>query len=249
VGTVHQPAGWWRLLHPYPAGLGGLDAAIVQSRNELAYFEQFLPGRVFYVPHGVDLEFFCPPEPSERRSQVRCLYSGKYLRDLDGLAQTVERVLASNPAVHFDLLLPRAGRDRSPALLRLARHPQVCWHADLGDEQLRQLYRNASVLLLPLLDCTANNALVEGIASGLPVVSTQVGGLPDYTRSSFADLVPLGDAAGMAAAVLRLAANPQERRDRGALARRYAEEHLSWQTIAAQTVAVYERVLATGAAR
>jgi len=81
------------------------------------------------------------------------------------------------------------------------------------------------------------------MACGLPIVSSTVGGLLDYTRESFADLLPVGDAEGMAYAILRLAGNPDERRTRGMAARRHAEENLTWENIARQTIRVYEKAL------
>jgi glycosyltransferase involved in cell wall biosynthesis len=248
IGTAHQPAGWWRLAHPYPHSIAALDALIVPASREVSYFEQYLPGRVFYIPHGIDTEFFRPPQQATE-SQIpakspRCVFSGKHLRDLDTLAEIIDRVLAINPGIGFDMILPRESRDRSnPSLIRIARHEQVCWHAKLSDEQLRELYQKATMLVLPIIDCTANNALLEAIACGLPVISNAVGGLHDYTRDSFADLLPIGDVDGFVNAILRLADDPLEQQQRSKAARSFVEQHLTWTQIARQTIEIYNKVL------
>ena len=248
VGTAHQPAGWWRLVHRYPESISALDALIVPANREVSYFEQYLPGRVYFIPHGVDTEFFRPNgkqiDFKTNANSPRCIFSGKYLRDLRTLAEVIDKVLAQNPGIKFDIILPRSHRDRhDPSLIRMASHEQVCWHADLADEQLRSLYQQASMLVLPILDSTANNALLEAIACGLPVVSNDVGGLRDYTRDTFADLLPVGDVDGLVNAILKLANDPQEREKRGKAARSFTEQNLNWTQIAKRTMEVYGKVL------
>ncbi len=145
-------------------------------------------------------------------------------------------------AIAFDLIVPNDGR-QDPSFLRIARHEQVFWHSGISDLQLRDIYQQASMLVLPLIDCTANNALIEAIACGLPVISNQVGGLPDYTRDSFADLFPVGDVEGMTQAILKLADDLQEREKRSQAARLFAQENLGWDKIAAQTLEIYHKVM------
>ncbi len=244
IGTVHQPSGWWRLCHGYPETVSALDAIIVVGRDEVAYFEQYLPGRVFYIPHGVDTEFFCPGADRQPQRTARFLFSGKHLRDLDTLSGIVDCVLEENACIEFDILLPKSSRNRhSPTFIRLARHPQVHWHANLSDLELRELYRSATALLLPFLDCTANNALLEGLACGLPVISNDIGNLKAYTDPAFAHLFSVGDIEGMSRAVIELAKNPGRSAHQGNLAREFTEKTLSWRSIAERTVDVYNKVL------
>ncbi|MFH7027674.1 MAG: glycosyltransferase family 4 protein [Heteroscytonema crispum UTEX LB 1556] len=246
VGTAHQSAGVWRLMHNYEDSVAGLDALIVPASREVSYFEKYLPGRVFFIPHGVDTDFFKPKfeiaDSSENDKYPRCVFSGIWLRDIHTLAEVIDKVIAENPRVRFDMIVPKHKRD-NPAFFRIARHEQVTWHAGVSDEQLRAIYQQASLLLLPILDSTANNALLEAISCGLPVVSNSVGGLLDYTTSDFADLLPVGDKDGMAEAVMKLIDNPQERKKKGVAARSFVEKNLSWDKIAAQTLDVYSKVL------
>jgi glycosyltransferase involved in cell wall biosynthesis len=245
VGTAHQPLSWWRLWHRHPNNISKLDGLIVPASREVAYFEEYLPGKVYFILHGVDINFFKPSAEKIDSDVPRCIFSGRWLRDTETLAYVVDRVLAKNPKIQFDIILPYNSRTYGDSsLLKMARHDRVCWHAGLSDKELLKIYQRASMLVLPLLDCTANNALLEAIACGLPVISNNVGGLPDYTRDSFADLLPVGDVEGMTDAILKLADDPQEIQRRSLEARSFAEQNLNWEKIAIQTLEVYEKVLA-----
>lgn len=245
IGTVHQPSGLWRLGRHNPEAISVLDALIVLSHQEVEYFNQYLPNKVHFIPHGVDLNFFSPAtEPGEilQTDGPRCIFCGSWLRDLKTLSDIIDTLVVKEPNLKFDLVVPISKRHH-PDFYKIARHPQVSWHAGISDHQLKDLYRQASVILLPLLDCTANNALLEAIACGVPVVSNEVGGVPDYTRPSFADLLPVGDVHGMTEAILHLIEDKVYQTQRGRAARSFAEQHLGWDKIAEKTVSVYRKAL------
>lgn len=240
VGTVHQPSSWWKTTHPHPESIEALDAVIVLSSSDKQYFEKYLPGKVHFVPHGVDIEYFKPADNANAlKSLPRCVLSGTWLRDLETLAKVIDAVLIVDQSIQFDLIIPLSKRN-NPHLHRISRHNQVNWHSNLSDEELRKLYQTATLLFLPLLDCTANNGLLEGIACGLPIVSNNVGGMPDYTEPSFADLLPVGDVQGLVNAILRLVNSPEMCNERGSLARNFAEDNLNWYKIASQMGEIYK---------
>jgi len=244
IGTAHQPVSWWRLIHPHPESVRSLDALIVPASREVSYFEQFLPGRVYFIPHGVDTHFF-RPLPEEKISfsaAPRCVFSGTWLRDIQTLTKVIDKVLVQNPGIQFDILVPRMKRDE--VLFHwIARHEQVSWHSGVSDEQLRNIYQQASLLVLPIIDCTANNAVLEAMSCGLPIISNRVGGLLDYTNSSFADLFEVGDVSGMATAILNLVDNMEEKKRRSQFARIHAEQNFGWEVIAEATFNLYLDVL------
>jgi glycogen synthase len=99
------------------------------------------------------------------------------------------------------------------------------------------------VLALPSAYEEMGSVLVEAMATGLPVVASRVGGIPDVVEDGVTGLlVPPGDVDALAAALDRLVADPalRERMCRAAKERaaRYA-----WPDLAAQVRAVYEALL------
>ncbi len=243
VGTVHQTAAWWGRDEVQRGCLGLLDAVVVTSRADADCWEARAPGRVHYVPRGVDSAFFHPQAPPIPSEAPRCLAVGDWCRDFEVLGEVIERVHARRPGTGFDLVIPEAKRAH-PALERLAGHPAVTWHAKVPDEGLRGLYRRATVFLLPLLSCTNNNALLEAMACGAPCVLTDVGGARDYAGGGEAVLVPPGSGDAFAGAVLSLLDDPRRAAELGRRARRRVELEFGWPLIAEQTLDVYRAAAA-----
>ena len=117
--------------------------------------------------------------------------------------------------------------------------PNVEHHRGVSDEQLVRLYQQAHLLLLPLLETTANNALLEGIACGLPVVSTALPSVP----GDEAILIDRNDPDALTEAVLRLRRDPEQRARRAQRARLRAES-LAWPRIAPRFDQLYGELLA-----
>lgn len=106
------------------------------------------------------------------------------------------------------------------------------------------LYRSADVMVNPSLADNMPISVLESLASGVPVVSTNVGGVPYLVKDGeTALLVPPGDHAAMAAAVLRLLRETVLAKNLSeaglALARQYA-----WPNVRERLLSVYQSVLA-----
>jgi glycosyltransferase involved in cell wall biosynthesis len=239
VATYHQP----------PSLLGGLvrpdvvarlDKVIVVAPEQVAFFRELVgEHRVDLVLHGVDTDFFRPPACRDMDGPLRCVSAGHWLRDWDAFRATA-RALVADP-IRFDVV----SEDR----VSFNNCPNVVCHHGLDDEGLAELYRASDVLFLPLIDATANNTLLEGMASGLPVVSSDLSGVRTYLLDDAGMLVPGNRVDGSVEALRRLLREPSLRHAMGRAARRRAEQ-LSWPKVAQRLALIYEQIaLPSGVAR
>jgi glycosyltransferase involved in cell wall biosynthesis len=183
------------------------------------------------ILHGVDSEFFRPAGSRRKAAGFRCITVGHWLREWNVL-RDIAGILTD---MTFDIVT-----DRETDFGGLA---NVCIHRGLDDVALAELYRTSDALLLPLLDSTANNALLEGIASGLPVVATDLPAVRAYLPDGCRFLVPNNAVDGFVTALRALQREVSLREAMGNNSRIRAQE-LAWPRLVREYEALYTRVLA-----
>jgi len=88
------------------------------------------------------------------------------------------------------------------------------------------------------------NVVLEAMASGLPVVATDVGGVRDFVAEGIGGaVVPPGNATALANALERYLAQPDRARAAGTHNRLKASAEFSWRGSALQLLDVYRRVI------
>lgn len=234
VLCFHQPPSWLRIFWRRNDALDGVKGMFALSSVQADYLRRLTSSPVWRIDHGVRHDFFCPGAKAESE-RGRLLVVGSWLRDFRVLHEALSLLWESHPSVEVDIVIPWKYRDYW-ALLELAQDNRVHWHAGLTAEQLRSLYQKASLLFLPLRDGTANNALVEASACGLPIVSSRVGGLAEIAPADVGEFCPPGDSAAHAEALKQWLNDPDRRKRAGASLRKFAESVLDWEIIANRAV-------------
>jgi glycosyltransferase involved in cell wall biosynthesis len=226
----HQPPAWFRLNWRRLADLESLGGIFCLASCQESYFKSVSSAPVHLIRHGVRHDFFSPPEDLSVRVGIKLLFVGQWLRDFETLANAMPRIWEKMPEVRLDCVVPRFARG-SDSIRRLAMDHRVFWHADLNDGCLKSLYQNSDLLFLPVLDATANNAVLEAMASGLPVISSDVGGISEYLPRDAGQLCRAGDAESHADTVIEWLSAPAKRVRAGMVARKVAVEEFDWGQI------------------
>jgi glycosyltransferase involved in cell wall biosynthesis len=107
----------------------------------------------------------------------------------------------------------------------------VIFHGAINHQQIPQFLNSADVLLNPANVDNLPTSLLEAFASGVAVVSTNVGGIPDLLGdSAAAALVRPDDHEAMAARIMELMANPELATSMAGAARAIAEKYC-WEAV------------------
>ncbi|WP_395748812.1 glycosyltransferase family 4 protein [Prosthecobacter sp.] len=230
IVCFHQPPSWHRLHWQQPDAYARLGSIVTLCEEQSDFFESLTDRPVLKIHHGVDLGFFTPGSVAPSVSP-RLLFVGQWLRDFQTLADSMELIWQWRPDVTLDCVVPRGARN-SDSHMRLARDQRVRWHAGISAETLRGLYQQATLLFLPIVDATANNAVIEALSAGLPIVSSNAGGLQDYLPAECGLLASPHCARSHADAVRKLIDTPAALAAARLHCREHATTHLDWQQIA-----------------
>ncbi|TWI63017.1 glycosyltransferase involved in cell wall biosynthesis [Pseudoduganella lurida] len=232
------------------ASLARADAVIVPSGFLETVFGQY-GFATQVVPNIVDLERFAAATRGTAVAGPRLLVA----RNLEAIYDnaTALRTLALVRETHPTATLVIAGSGPLHAVLEalaatLNLREAVTFTGRVDNAGMAALYRAADVMLnCSLVDNTPNSVL-EALASGVPVVSTNVGGVPYLVEDGrTALLVPPAAPRAMADAVLRLVAEPALAAALREAGLRQVQQY-TWASVRPQLLGVYQAVLAERAA-
>ncbi len=176
------------------------------------------PSRVHTIYQGVDDKLFFPGDTDAARQRLALpadrrllLWVGRMVevKGLDTLIAAFD--LARQKQSDLHLLLVGDGPLRASIQADVERRglsSHVTFAGEQPSAQLPDWYRAADICVLSSRSEGLPNVLREAVACGRPFVSTDVGSVREIAQSqagaSFAELVPVGDAAAMAVAIERV---------------------------------------------
>ncbi len=223
------------------------------------------PIRTTTIPYGVDPARFRPATPEERAAVRREL----------GLREGERLVLTGGRLVHkkgidvaIDAFATAAVREAGPARLvvfgygdlqadlaaqatRRGLTDRVLFAGRIERDRMATLFGAADLFLLPSVHDHAGNVdglpntLLEAMASGVPIVASDVVGVPTVIDDGVHGLLmPERDADALGAAIATLLRDPARATTLGHAARARVERELTWPQIARRYLAVYREAIA-----
>jgi len=193
--------------------------AVSDSAAEIARSRDRVPAELLEViTNGIDLGRFAPAgRRAEARASLQVPESARLLvcvghltriKGIDVLIQAAERLGSDDPDLHVRVAgrgAEREALERQLAAAGLAARFRLLGHHD----DIQGLLEAADLFVLPSRSEGQPNAVIEAMAMGLPVVATNVGGVPEVARHEVeALLVSPEDPAALADACAQVLADP-----------------------------------------
>lgn len=243
IGTFHLPPETRYMRRILPQNkedrFRNLDGAIAVSRSLANFYaERIGRDKVTYIPHGVDTSVFTPDQTVKEQldqQPMKVLIVGSHGRDWDTLEHVIKGVRENNLPVKFTAVINQKGR------VQFEPYPEVQLLSNIPEKELIGLYRKAHLLLMPVTFATANNSLLESLACGTPVISTNTGGIPDYLNEECGWMLPPGDAAAVYHLLEELAFNRTSIKEKEIHSRTWAL-NFGWEKIMKQTLDFYKEI-------
>ena len=236
------------------------DALIAVSKytvDELTELYGIKKEKIHVIYNGVDTEKF---KPRSNRAELRrefgleedkkiVLFVGRlyHRKGLEVLLRSIPPVLKDFNNVKF-VISGKGFKKKEENLRKLAKQLDIEDHVTfLGyvpDEKLPNLYSASDVFVLPAIYENFPFAILEAQSTALPVISTKVGGIPEFiVNAQNGFLIDVGDSRQLAQRILTLLQDPKFAKEMGKRGRALIEEGYDWSLITDQVIALYHKLL------
>ena len=232
--TARQHAlqrGSYRLAHRVVANSEAAGAQVIEEGVPRA--------RVAVIPNGIDLDRYGAPTTRPSRRIVTTVANLRAEKGHDVLLDAAATVLRQRPDVVFQFAgngPRRAALEQQAQELGVDGAIRFLGHC----EDVPALLRDSDLFVLPSRSEAFPNGVMEAMAARLPVVASNVGGIPEliaHERNGL--LVPPGDAAALAAGILRVLQRPDEAAALAAEGRHTVEERYSFDRMVREFERLY----------
>lgn len=182
------------------------------------------PAKAWVIRPAVDPDFFCPAAEKKIRPSLKIITVGTLIWTKGyEYALTALRLL-HDQGLAAEFIIIGDGPDRSRVLYTiedLDLRGQVYLLGKQPPTKVRELLQEADIFLLASLSEGISNAVLEAMACGLPVVTTDCGGMREAVTDGIEGfVVPVMDPEAMAGALIKLASSPDLREKMGQAARK-----------------------------
>jgi glycosyltransferase involved in cell wall biosynthesis len=201
------------------------------------------PGRIRTIRNGVDVDAFASGPRPDRITRIITVANLRMEKGHDTLIAAAPQIAHRVPDVEFTIV--GDGPLRSTLAGMVAAQGLNARFAFLGERKdVAALLGSSDLFVLPSRSEAFPNGVLEAMASGLPVVATRVGGVPELVESDVTGTLVEPDRPGdLAASILDLMARPHHARELGRAGRVRAERLFSLPRMVADFEALYRAEL------
>ena len=220
-------------------------ACLVTNSNGLAQrakrFAPLLPYNV--IPNGVDTECFTPAGNKPAMKPFKLLAVGRVtqVKRFDLAVRSI--YLARKTGIDIELTIAGDG-NLTLQLKQLAKELNIAPYIHLMDwvesEKIPAMYQNHHAFLLTSINEGMNNAMLEAMASGLPIITTACEGTQELVTDNgiiISDPTP----ENIAKAIIETTEDPKKYDKMAECSRRTAEQ-FSWTHSAEEYLQLYKRI-------
>ncbi len=206
---------------------------------------RFLPSAAIdIIPNGVDLERFSPSETTQLSDELRLITVGRLsvTKRIEMLIEAVENLIKEGYKVRFSIV---GGGAAEESLRKVIIEKNLVSFVELTGrvepEKMPDFYRSSDIYISATMQEGMSNAMLEAMASGLPVITTRCEGVEELIVEN-GIVVEQAGAEPMAEAIKQLADDRRRCEQMAAGARRQAE-FFTWKNVAGQYLDCYQKIL------
>ena len=223
------------------------DMTIAVSKRMEEYGRSIGIHSIKRIPNAVDADYWAPPDHAPNGRPPTILVPRMHVPK-NGIEYAAEAMRKIVKATQGATMLITGDGPLRPVLEQKAKEVgqgQIRFLGFVSRERMRELYQQVDVVLIPSVTTSGTQentsiAALEAMASGKPVIATDIGGLPEVIRDGQDGiLIPERDPDAVAEAAIRLLARPDLARAIGQEARAQVLREFNVSQWADRVVGVY----------
>ena len=230
--------------------IGQANAIFANSRFTASKISALRPAKIEWSPYGSPLSSGKVPPPHARGERYKILFVGRHI-ERKGIEFLIQAAKLLDPQ-KFEVRIVGKGNltDSLKELAQKISAQNVIFTGPLSPDDLRKEYQESNCFVLPaIIDSKGDTeglgvVLIEAMQYGLPVVASNVGGIPDVVVDGETGiLVPEKDPKALASAFQKLESDPAYESELLKGAEKRIEECFNWEKIAKKQIATYESLI------
>jgi glycosyltransferase involved in cell wall biosynthesis len=236
----------YKILAPVFAAIWRKASALVACSEGLKQRAQlFMPSvSIDVIPNGVELDRFFPAETSEKSKVLRMITVGRLsvTKRIEMLIDAVE--ILHRTACKLNLTIVGGGKTERQLRKNVAERELtdvIKITGRIDSEKMPELYRQNDIFISASMQEGMSNAMLEAMASGLPIVTTRCEGLAELIDGN-GIIVEQDNIEELAKAVKKLTDNPELYKQMSIAARKQAEK-FDWANVASSYVEQYRKII------
>lgn len=216
-------------------------------KREIMKYYNIPEDEIAVIPNGVNIEEFKPDNESRKRvrgkygigdDEIVLMFSG-YEFKRKGLRYIIEAL----PLIKRDVKLLVVGKDNQKPYEKLALDAGVSDNMIFAgaSSNIREYYAASDMFVFPTAYEAFSLATLEAVASGLPILATNVNGTEELIKNGYNGFFIKRDPLDISEKINQIIDDEKLRKDMSINARKSAEKY-TWDKVAEKTLEVYEEV-------
>ena len=267
--NLRKPKFSIRFSHRWAAALLGawIDRRIARRMDHVIAISHFMkayiiqssginPDRVSVLTNIIDHHTFQPEPAQPRRPEL--VFVGRIAAEkgLTTLIEAMGQVAEVHPEVTLRIIGPDKGGTEFGAYLRICEElvarlglqTFVRFEGEVPNHRLPQILRQARLLVVPSVESEpCGLVVIEGLACGIPVVGSRVGGIPELIEEGKTGLLaPPADPESLARVILEALDSDQLLSSAAAQGPQYVAERHTWESVKDRLMGIYQQLLNSG---
>lgn len=203
--------------------------------------------KIGVIYNGIDIQNF-KPNPEIRPDDKFIITAGASRitkrKGLDYLIFALSKLIPKYPQIFFRVLGDGNEKENLEKLSKnLGIENNIEFVGRVPRENTSPYYQEASLFVLPSLNEGMSNAMLEALASGLPIVATDTGGTKELVKNGENGfIINMSDADDIAEKIEKLMSDDKLRIKMGENSRK-AAENLSWGKVATEYKGLYDKIV------